>query len=170
MQLSTHSEGGRRFLAYLDRLCREVNRSGSLLQDPRVAREVADTIGVLLAEVTSAGLESRGGHVAEAVTRQAEEFLAQNLESPVSLSDAVILVGTSTRSLLRAFQKRRGTSPMAFRRRRRFEAARRDLFLADPGETSVTMIAGRYCFDHLGRFAGDYRALFGESPSDTLRR
>jgi AraC-like DNA-binding protein len=58
---------------------------------------------------------------------------------------------------------------MAFWRRARFEAARRDLFLADPDETSVTEVAHRYRFAHLGRFAVAYRWLFGESPIETLR-
>ena len=168
--VSMQFETGWRFLAYIDRLCREVNQSGSLLHDDRVAREVVDTIGCLLVEVLYAGPASCPGQPDEAMARRAEEFLAESLTSPVSLSDAVIVADTSTRSLLRAFQKRRGTSPMAFRRRRRFEAARRDLFVADCGETSVTDVAIRYCFEHLGRFAVEYRALFGESPSDTLRR
>jgi transcriptional regulator GlxA family with amidase domain len=147
-----------------------LNQSGSLLRDGRVAQEVVETIGCLLAEVVRARPESHRGPPDEATVRRVEEFFAENLESPVSLSDAAIVAGTSTRSLLRAFQNRRGTSPMAFRRRRRFEAARRDLFFADRGETGVTIVAGRYCFDHLGRFAVEYGALFGESPSETLRR
>jgi transcriptional regulator GlxA family with amidase domain len=164
-------ERGWRFLAYIDSLCREVNQSGSMLHEDRVAREVVDTIGCLLAEVLYADPASPSGQPHEAMAQCAEEFLAESLTSPVSLSDAVIVADTSTRSLLRAFRKRHGTSPMAFRRRRlRFEAARRDRFVADCGETSVTDVATRYCFEHLGRFAVEYRALFGESPSDTLRR
>ncbi len=168
--VSAQFDRGWHFLAYMDGLCQGVNQADSLLHDSRVAREVVETIGCLLAEVLYACPASRRGQPDEAMARRAEELLAENLESPVSLSDAVIVAGTSTRSLLRAFLKRRGTSPMAFRRRRRFEAARRDLFVADCGETSVTDVAIRYCFEHLGRFAVEYRALFGESPSDTLRR
>jgi AraC-like DNA-binding protein len=168
--VSTRSDRGRHFLAHIERLCREFEPSGSLLRDGRCAREVVDTIGCLLAEILRASPASHGGQPDEAMTQRVEEFLTESLELPVSLSDAAIVAGTSTRSLLRAFRKRRGTSPMAFRRRRRFEAARRDLFLADRGETSVTNVAGRYCFDHLGRFAVEYGALFGESPSETLRR
>jgi transcriptional regulator GlxA family with amidase domain len=35
---------------------------------------------------------------------------------------------------------------------------------------SVTEIAVEWGFAHLGRFAAEYRAHFGESPADTLRR
>jgi AraC-like DNA-binding protein len=31
-------------------------------------------------------------------------------------------------------------------------------------------VALYYGFAHLGRFAGEYRKAFGESPSETLRR
>ena len=168
--ISTQLERGWHYLSYIDRLCRGLNQSGSQHRDGRIAREVVDTLGCLLAEVVHASPASLRGQPDEPIVRRAEEFLTENLESPVSLSDAAIVTGTSTRSLLRAFQKRRGTSPIAFRRRRRFEAARRDLFVADHGETSVTNVASRYCFDHLGRFAVEYRVLFGESPSETLRR
>jgi len=43
--------------------------------------------------------------------------------------------------------------------------------LADPGNTrSVTDTALHWGFNHLGRFASNYRAVFGESPSDTVAR
>ncbi|MEU4714350.1 helix-turn-helix domain-containing protein [Micromonospora purpureochromogenes] len=48
-------------------------------------------------------------------------------------------------------------------------AVHRALCAAGPG-ASVTAIAVQHGFAHLGRFAGEYRARFGESPSTTLRR
>lgn len=52
---------------------------------------------------------------------------------------------------------------------RRMHLARRALRRAAGGET-VTDVATRYGFWQLGRFAVEYRALFGETPSATLRR
>lgn len=52
--VSTRSKLGSHLLSYLDRLCKELNKSGSLVHDDRVAREVVDTLGCLLAEVVHA--------------------------------------------------------------------------------------------------------------------
>ena len=52
---------------------------------------------------------------------------------------------------------------------RRMNLARRALRLADPGKTTVTAIATEFGFWELGRFAVQYRQLFGELPSATLR-
>ena len=51
---------------------------------------------------------------------------------------------------------------------RRMHLARRALREAAPHTTSVTDTATRYGFWQLGRFAVEYRSLFGESPSTTL--
>jgi len=48
------------------------------------------------------------------------------------------------------------------------ERARRDLLDADPAQASVTDIAARWGFFHLGRFSQAYRAMYQELPSQTL--
>jgi transcriptional regulator GlxA family with amidase domain len=101
--------------------------------------------------------------------RRAEEFLGASVSKPVSLAKVAAVAGVSVRTLSRGFRERHGIGPMGFLRRLRLEAARRDLLLADPAETSVTEVAHRYGLAHLGRFAVAYRSLFGESPSETLR-
>jgi AraC-like DNA-binding protein len=53
---------------------------------------------------------------------------------------------------------------------RRMHLARIVLMRADPATATVTGIATDYGFWELGRFSVDYRTLFGELPSATLRR
>ena len=41
--------------------------------------------------------------------------------------------------------------------------------MSDPEMTMVTAVAAQFGFWHFGRFAGEYRRLSGEAPSQTLR-
>jgi transcriptional regulator GlxA family with amidase domain len=99
----------------------------------------------------------------------AEEFLRASLDKPVSHAGLAAAAGVSIRTISRGFVERHGTGPMGFLRRPRMEAVYRDLLGATQDATSVTKTAMRYGFDHLGRFAANYRRAFHESPSDTLR-
>lgn len=101
---------------------------------------------------------------------RAEEYLCAHLTHPVSRAELAAAAGVSIRTLSRGFAKRWGTGPMGFLKTRRMEAAYRDLLGADPSVTSVTEIATKYGFTHLGKFAGEYKCTFLESPSETLRQ
>ncbi len=79
-------------------------------------------------------------------------------------------VGVSQRTLEYAFQEQLGTSPMELIRRLRLHAVRRSLLAAERGGATVTEIAMTFGFYQLGRFAAEYRAIFGELPSATLNR
>lgn len=76
----------------------------------------------------------------------------------------------SDRWIRAAFHKEFGVSPSAFFRARNLHLAHRDLRRARRGDTSVTDVAMRRGFWHLGRFSGLYRRFFGELPSETLDR
>ena len=78
------------------------------------------------------------------------------------------IAGVGERALQKAFEPRRGMSPMRFVVERRLAAARRLLESAGPGD-GVTDVAIRLGF-HFRRFAGLYSDLFGETPSQTLVR
>jgi AraC-like DNA-binding protein len=110
-----------------------------------------------------------GGRSARRVVRRATEFMLAHAGSSLTLSDVTDAVGVSTSTLVRAFRSVHGSSPMQFLRRRRLDMARDRLLRAVPGEATVTDVARDCGFEHLGRFAVDYRAAFGESPSTTLK-
>ena len=74
------------------------------------------------------------------------------------------------RTLEYAFRNHLGTTPHHYFRLHRFTRAHRQLLQSEPGEACVTEIATQSGFNELGRFAVEYRQLFGERPSDTLRR
>lgn len=79
------------------------------------------------------------------------------------------IVGLSERGLREAFYDVRGMSPKQYMLRERLHCARRALRCGGAGRTTVTSVAADHGFFELGRFAGAYKAMFGEAPSETLR-
>jgi AraC-like DNA-binding protein len=75
----------------------------------------------------------------------------------------------AVRTLERAFKEHFGIGPKAYLIRRRLSGAR-DALVRDDGPTAIVDVANEWGFWHMGQFAKDYRALFGELPSETLGR
>ena len=76
---------------------------------------------------------------------------------------------TGPRTLQRQFRHFVGQTPLEFLRRLRLDRARQALLRAS-GLASVTDIAAQCGFNHVGRFAAQYRKRYGETPSATLCR
>jgi AraC-like DNA-binding protein len=104
-----------------------------------------------------------------AIIARFEEFLAENQDRPLYLAEICAAIGVLERTLRICCQEHLGMGPTRYLWLRRMHLARRALIRATPGTTTVAAIAMDYGFWELGRFAVRYRALFGESPSATLR-
>lgn len=100
---------------------------------------------------------------------RALEYLRYRMDSRLSIEELYRVAGVSERTLRYAFREEYGLSPTEFMRRRRLHAVRRQLNTSDREHTTVSEVAARYGFTELGRFAAEYRRLFGVRPSDSLR-
>ncbi|KJH80492.1 helix-turn-helix domain-containing protein [Pseudomonas sp. KSR10] len=100
---------------------------------------------------------------------RAREYALANRDAPPTILELCDKVGASRRKLQYCFQETLGINPVAYLRALRLNAAHRALITSD-GTLSVQTVAASWGFWHLSRFASDYRQLFGELPSDTLRR
>ena len=94
----------------------------------------------------------------------------QHPGEPLYILQICKAIGVSERALRMCCQEYLGTSPKRYLLLRRMHQARRALREAASDTTTVATIATQFGFWHLGRFAINYQALFGESPSGTLRR
>jgi AraC-like DNA-binding protein len=103
------------------------------------------------------------------IVRRAERFMADNADTPITVSDVAAHLGVSLRSLQAGFRQWRNATPNAYLRQVRLRLVREELLRSDK-ETNVTTVALQHGFMHLGRFSAQYRAAFGEGPSATLRR
>lgn len=108
-------------------------------------------------------------HSSAILVQRAMDF-CESVGGPVHITNLCTALNASPRTLQLAFQKVMGTSPHNFFHKRRLSKARMALLKADSRESRVTLIANNHGFSELGRFSVQYRQLFGESPSETLRR
>jgi AraC-like DNA-binding protein len=109
-------------------------------------------------------------HLHTAIMARFERLIAQNPGLPLYLTEVCKKVGASERTLRRCCQEHLGMGPNRYLLLRRMHLARKALIDLDQARTTVTEVATRFGFWELGRFAGAYRAIFGESPAATLKR
>lgn len=76
-------------------------------------------------------------------------------------------IGVAQRTLEQTFRDQLGVSPRRYLTILRLHAARANLLVG--ADDDIASIAAGCGIHHPGRFATDYRALFGESPSATAR-
>jgi AraC-like DNA-binding protein len=111
------------------------------------------------------------GSAEPGVVRRAVAFVEEHAGEPIDVGDIAAAAGIGARGLQHAFRRHRDTTPRAFLVGVRLERAHRELRDGDPtrGDT-VAAVARRWGFTHLGRFTAAYRARYGCTPSETLRR
>jgi len=171
--LKRDSGAGACFTRYANFIWEELNRGGAFLQSPLATVEIEDSLWALLLSAVQRdrheNVHQRSGGYA-AYVKPAEEFILGHLNSALRVVDIAAAVGISVPTLNRAFRKCHGMGPKAFIKQRRLDRVRSELLRADPQSTTVTAVATRFAFGHLSQFAADYKKVFHESPSETLRR
>lgn len=100
--------------------------------------------------------------------KRSVELIGDRCHEPVSIAELQANSGVSSRTLLYAFQEEYGLSPKAYLQLYRLREAHRDLLRGGASGSTVSDIANRWGFWHMGQFAADYRKLFGVRPSDSL--
>src|SRR5258708_5774313 len=107
--------------------------------------------------------------IAPASVKRAVEYMNAELGSPLGISELAAAAGVAGRTLFKHFNDAHAASPIQCVRNARFEKVHEALLCAEQTD-SVTAIALRWGFSHLGRFAVEYRQRYGEPPSQTLSR
>jgi AraC family ethanolamine operon transcriptional activator len=102
------------------------------------------------------------------VFAQAMRIVDANLDRDLPVSRLASDVGVSRRALEYAFHEAVGLGPAHYIQRRRLNAVREAL--SGQGPVTIGDVTARFRIWHLSRFASQYRDLFGELPSETLRR
>jgi AraC-like DNA-binding protein len=140
---------------------------------PEVRRALEDRLIHLMVRCLAegAGVEiTTGVRRHDAIISKFEEYLAAHPDRPLYLTEICAGTGVAERTLRAACEEHLGMGPIRYLTLRRMHLVRRSLLGANAGETNVTRVVTDHGFWELGRFSVAYRTLFGESPSETLRR
>lgn len=131
-----------------------------------IRQEVLETLAPLVVEQ----LDGRHKHHCHfkhmTLVRRAREVALAHPDTPLQVQDLCRELRLSRRTLQDSFRAVLGISPLWYLRTLRLDGARRSLLTG----CSVQQVAETWGFWHWSRFSRDYRRLFGELPSATLRR
>jgi AraC-like DNA-binding protein len=97
------------------------------------------------------------------------ELMDASAGQPMLIGDLCRASQVSERTLRNVFQEYFGVGPMRLLKVRQLREIRAALAAADGGEQTVAKIAARFGVWDFSLFARNYRALYGETPSTTLR-
>ncbi|NEP34189.1 MULTISPECIES: AraC family transcriptional regulator [unclassified Moorena] len=100
---------------------------------------------------------------------QAEKKMLAHLEKPLTLKQLAQNLGSSSSALSYGFQDLFGLSPMRYLKVRRLNAVRERLKASEPERCTIAILASEFGFYSPCHFTRDYKAMFGELPSETLR-
>jgi AraC-like DNA-binding protein len=158
--------------AVLEFLARDVLANADVAASPLVVEQTARLLGATLLTTFPNTVTERPAGTTSVPTslRRALAFIEEHAAEPVSLAQIAAAIHVTPRTLQATFRQRLGTTPTQYLRRVRLERAHRELLAADPvAGVGVTDIAHRWGFFHAGRFAAQYRKVYGNSPRQTLR-
>jgi AraC-like DNA-binding protein len=113
-------------------------------------------------------VSSRVADPGPAVVKRARDFIDAHAAEPIRLSELARALGVGLRSLQIGFRRHVGCSPREYLMNCRLQLARSRL-LAGPS-TKVSTVAFDCGFSDLAVFSAKYRQMFGELPSETLRK
>lgn len=142
-----------------------------MLETPRSQRNLTRGIIESLVRACDNPVAGRCGSLkpSKALFRRAMDLI-DGADGLMTSADLALMLGVSLRSLELAFKACAGMPPVRYLHLHRLNHVHELLLKAEPSEVSVSTVALEHGFMQLGRFSGEYRRLFGELPSATLRK
>jgi AraC-like DNA-binding protein len=163
-----------RLPAVLNLVAHELDQPSGLAASQVAGRHLEGLVldGLLLGQPHNYSEAAIGfsGRAPGGVIKRAVDLIEERPTEPWTTVGLATELHLSTRALQTGFKREVGMAPMAYLRMVRLRRAHTALREANPAETTVQAVALSLGLLHQGRFAANYRALFGETPSQTLRR
>ena len=172
-RVSADAASLRRVTTLLSMLCAD-NQTIDIV-DPAAVAAAEEEILIAVAQLLRAGScekEQRMGRPRverDRIIARCLEFFRENQGQPMLVSDLCRVAEVSERTLRNVFYEYFGVGPVRFLKARQMQEIRSALVTAGASEQTVTAIASRFGVWDFSLFARNYRAFYGETPSQTLR-
>ena len=98
------------------------------------------------------------------------EVLHENIDNIYTIGDLLRELNISARTLQHHFKQKLGLTPKQYLHYLRLNAIRHELLRTNTERCSVSDIALKYGFFHSSHFSSEYKKMFGETPSQTLKQ
>jgi len=171
--LHFHPASFRHLRAYYQQVSQILIAQPSSLMESQAQSHIVENFLPLLIDTIGAGIRQKNSPIKTlrrySLVKKAEEIAQSYIDKPLTLKQLCDALETSSSALAYGFQDIFGLSPMAYLKIQRLNGVRRALKNADIDTTMVMQMAHQWGFWSAGHFARDYKEMFGELPSETLR-
>lgn len=125
----------------------------------------------LLALASSTNIKPKKKRVSRnRIVNRIFEYVDSDLSAPRNIPELCHIAEVDERTLRNIFYDLFSVSPSKYLKCYRLNMVRKAMVALDSPQVKIADIANLNGFWHIGQFAADYRRLFGELPSETLRK
>lgn len=172
--LHFHPASFRHLKAYYQQFSQILINQPSLLMESQAQSRIVENFLPLLIDTIGSCIRQKKPPIKTLrryhLVKKAEEIAKSYIDKPLTLKQLCDALETSSSALCYGFQDIFSMSPMAYIKIQRLNGVRRILKNADPDTIMVMQVAHEWGFWSSGHFARDYQQMFGELPSETLRK
>lgn len=143
---------------------------------PAAARAMEEEIMAVATRVLESSSRNQHTHLGrprfsrDSVVSKALTVIEENEGQPLLLRDLCRAAQVSERTLRNIFQEYFGVGPMRMLKVNQLCDIHAALMAAEPGETTIAKVVTRFGVWDFSSFARNYKMLYGETASETLRR
>jgi AraC family ethanolamine operon transcriptional activator len=171
--LRLHPTSLRPLRAFYEEITHVFNTQTSLLMQLQMQSLIMEDFLPLLINTFGKGIQKKERILKPfrrySLVKKAEEISKSYRDKPLTLQKLCQELQTSRTALSYGFEEVFGISPMAYIKIQRLNGVRRALMNTDPNIKTLMDVAQEWGFWNAAHFAKDYKEMFGELPSKTLR-
>ena len=159
-----------RFATILRTIWNRFTEPSHQTKDTQSYKDAEDEILVVLMKLLSEQTPAKSKLTAgEKIALEIRDQVFHHMDGNISIGSLAKQYEVSEQTLQNSFKSFFDFTPKLFLRLLKLNIVHQELQKSDPEQNSVSKVAVKWGFRHMGRFSAYYTELFGENPSLTLK-